>query len=430
MRIIKKPKNLGAVSPADLQKLAQLRKMQAVALWLLIGMAVIFAVSFALQEKIPAFGYVRAASEGGMVGAIADWFAVTALFRHPLGIKIPHTNLIARKKDDIGEGLGSFIEENFLADEVVHDKLSTISGARHAGEWLSNRENAASISNIVAEVGIALLTVVDDKDVQELIEAVVRKHVINPEWSANLGRALENVLDGGHQEAAVDLVVEHVAKWLASNPESFERLVTSRMPNWVPGFANRLLDRKMHSEALKFATALLDDTEHPLRHTINSMLSDFAHDLQVNPQLRKKVENFKHELFNSPRVRALAEYAWGSAREAFDGMLRDPQSELCTRITSALQDAGLKLADDSTLQYKVDVWVMNAVEHLVHTYRHDLASIVTDTVKDWDASEAAEKIELQVGKDLQFIRINGTIVGSLAGLTIFTVATLAKGFFG
>lgn len=417
-------RTLGAVSPADFDRLAQLRRMQAVAIGLLCLMAVLFVVSFALQGRFPWLGYVRAASEGGMVGALADWFAVTAIFRYPLGLRIPHTNLISNKKDEIGEGLGSFVEENFLADDVVHEKLASISGARAAGTWVQQPGNAEHLAELIANAGLGALTVLDDGDVQELIEALMRRHVIDPEWGPLLGRAVESFVEGEHQAPLIDIIASRLEEWLVSHPEAFDRMISSRLPGWMPSIAQRFVDDRLHAEAVRFAQAVRSDRDHPLRSAVREFLTDLARDLEQKPQLQRQLEEFKHEVFDSPRIRSLAASTWATARTALVAMLRDPESELRLRMVAALQDFGARLLADSTLQFKIDVWVMNVVEHLVRAYRHDLASVIVETVQRWDTREAAEKIELQVGKDLQFIRINGTIVGSLAGLGIYTLATL------
>lgn len=424
-KVVKTSKRtLGAVTPDDFERLASLRKMQGLALGLLIAMAVVFVVSFSLQQHYPWLGYVRAASEGGMVGALADWFAVTALFRRPLGLPIPHTNLISNKKDEIGDGLGSFIEQNFLADDVVHAKLSEISGARMAGEWLQAKDHSERVGGMIADAGLGALTVLNDNDVQELIEALVRKHIVDPQWGPLMGRALESFVDGDHHEALLDMSADRLQEWLVNHPEAFDRMLSSRLPAWLPSIAQRFVDDRMHAETVRFVQAVRDERDHPFRQAVSEFLSDLARDLGEKPELQAQLEAFKHEVFDSPRIRALAESTWVTARAALVEMLEDPQSELRVRILAALQDFGRRLTADSTLQFKIDVWVMQVVEHLVHNYRHDLARVVSDTVRRWDAREAAEKIELQVGKDLQFIRINGTVVGSLAGLAIYSVATL------
>lgn len=424
MPLIRSRRTLGAVTPADFERLASLRRMQGIALGLLALMAVVFVVSFALQDKLPWLSYVRAASEGGMVGALADWFAVTALFRHPMGIKIPHTNLISSKKDDIGERLGSFVEENFLADDVVHDKLTQISGARMAGEWIEQQPNAEKVGGMIASAGLGVLTVLDDNDVQELLESLVRRHVIDPEWAPLLGRTTASFVEGGHHEALIDMTASRFEAWLIAHPAAFDRVVSSRLPSWVPGIVDRFVDDRLHSEAVRFARAVAEDRSHPLRSAIKRFLSDLGRDLQHQGALQEQLEAFKHEVFDSPRIRSLTAATWEVMRSALVEMLEDQTSDIRVRLVSALRDFGHRLQEDSTLQYKIDVWVMGAVEHLVRNYRHDIANVITETVQRWDAREAAEKIELQIGKDLQFIRINGTIVGSLAGLTIYTVATL------
>lgn len=398
--------------------------MQGIAVGLLGFMAVVFIISFIFQDRVPWLCYVRAASEGGMVGALADWFAVTALFRHPLGIPIPHTNLIANKKDEIGEGLGSFIEENFLADDVVHDKLSEISGARMAGAWLNEADHAERVSEMVAGIALGALTVLDDHDVQDLVESLVRRHVVNPEWGPLLGRATESFVSGGHHESLVDLAANRLEQWLTQHPQAFDKIISTRLPQWVPSIVDRFVDQRLHSEAVRFLRRVAAEPAHPARIAITNFLQDLAVDLQEQESLQAQLESFKHEVFDSPRIRSLAASTWQAAQSAIVEMLEDPDSELRKRITAVLIDFGHKLEEDPTLQFKIDVWVMNVAEYLVRTYRHDLANVVAETVQRWDAREAAEKIELQVGKDLQFIRINGTVIGAIAGLGIYTFAEL------
>lgn len=423
-RRLTRRRTLGAVTPADFERLAQLRRMQAIALGLLGFMAVVFVVAFILQGSAPGWSFVRAAAEGGMVGALADWFAVTALFRHPLGLKIPHTNLIASKKDDIGEGLGSFIEENFLADDVVHDKLATISGARAAGTWLQQPGNAEHVADLTADAALGALTVLNDHDVQELMEGLVRRHVIQPEWGPLLGSAIDSFVGGEHQEPLIDLAVERLEVWLVHHPDAFERTVASRLPAWMPGVAQRFIDGRLHAEAVRFARAVRADPDHSFRVAAREFLTELAADLREKPDLQAQLESFKHEVFDSPRIRALAASTWATARAALISMLDTPDGELRVRMVAALRDFGRRLLADSTLQFKIDVWVMQVVERLVRNYRHDLANVVVETVQRWDAAEASDKIELQIGKDLQYIRLNGTIVGALAGLAIHSVASL------
>jgi len=411
------------LSPSDAERLLALRRMKLLATGLFVLMAVIFVVAFTLQGRFPWLGYVRAAAEGGMVGALADWFAVTALFRHPLGLRIPHTAIIPNRKDEIGASLGEFVETNFLSDEVVAGKLGSIDIAGALGAWVARPENAR---RVVAEASTAvrgLATMLDDETMRDAIEAVVRTHLIEPEWAPPIGRLGARILDSGGHHEAVDLLVDRLDDWVAANPEAFGALVSARLPSWLPSFVDRLVDDRVYTEVRRFLADVRSDPQHKLRVAIDGYLGELVDRLQNDQATIAKLEAAKHHAFDDPRVRELAGSAWQAAKTAAVDALADPESELRKRAEAALADAGARLAADRELGAKVNVWITDAAVHLVATYRHDIASVIGDTVTAWDPKETTEKIELQVGKDLQFIRINGTVVGSLAGLAIFTIAT-------
>jgi uncharacterized membrane-anchored protein YjiN (DUF445 family) len=412
-----------ALSPADEQRLRALRRMKLLAVGLLVLMAAIFVVSFALQGRYPWLGYVRAASEGGMVGALADWFAVTALFRYPLGLRIPHTAIIPNRKDEIGASLGEFVETNFLSDDVVIGKLRSIDIAAGAGAWVSRPQNAR---RLVAEASTALrgvASLLDDDDMRDAIEAIARRHLIEPEWGPPLGRLGTRILSSGGHHEAVDLLLDRLDAWFASNPEALGAVVSGRLPSWVPSFVNRAVDDRAYTEVRRFLADVRADPTHKLRRALDDYLAERADRLQNDPVTIAKLEAAKGRAFDDPRVRELAGSIWQAARAAALDALADPDSELRRRAEAALVDIGARLASDPALGAKVNDWATDAAAHLVTTYRHDIAAVISDTVTSWDARETTEKIELQVGKDLQFIRINGTVVGALAGLAIFTVAT-------
>jgi uncharacterized membrane-anchored protein YjiN (DUF445 family) len=412
------------LSPADLDRRRALRRMKTIAVLLLVFMAAVFTVSFALQNTYPWLAYVRAASEGGMVGALADWFAVTALFKYPLGVRIPHTAIIPNRKDEIGESLGEFVETNFLSDEVVSNRLASIDVAGAVGTWVARPENAR---RVVAEASTAVrgvASLLDDDDMRDAIEAIARRHLIDPDWAPPLGRLGERILESGGHREAVDLALDRLAEWLEANPDAFGALVSGRLPSWVPSFVDRMVDDRAYTEVLRFLADVRANPDHRLRQALDDYLFELTDRLQHDPATIAKLESAKGRAFDDPRVRELAGTVWDAARTAAIDALSDPDSELRHRAQAALADAGRRLAVDPALGAKVNSWLRDAAAHLVTTYRHDIASIISDTVKGWDASETTEKIELQVGKDLQFIRINGTVVGALAGLAIYTVATL------
>jgi uncharacterized membrane-anchored protein YjiN (DUF445 family) len=410
------------LSPADQERRHGLRVMKGVALGALMFMAVLFVIAFAFEEQYPALAYVRAFAEGGMVGALADWLAVTALFRHPLGIPIPHTAIIPNRKDEIGRNLGEFVETEFLRGDVVRTKLQETAIAVRLGEWLSVPAHAERVGAEGSLMAAGILRALSDDDVNDVIEDLAREHLIAPEWGPPLGGWLGRIVESGAHHGAVDLAVDSIGAWLEANHSSFSGLVSRRLPSWVPSVASRLVDDTVYNEAVKFVTAVHNDPRHPARIAIDGYLNRLAENLQHDPATMARLEEAKSTLFDSPRVRELASQAWNTAKAGLLQSLADPQSGLRRRIAEALSEVGGRLRSDAALQARVDGWVTEAAVFLVDRYRHDIASIITDTVERWDAAETTEKIELMVGRDLQYIRLNGTIVGALAGLLIFTIA--------
>ena len=415
------------LSAGDAEKAAALRKMKLVALALLIAMAIIFVFAFALQKEYPWLQYVRAAAEGGMVGALADWFAVTALFKYPMGIKIPHTAIIPRRKDQIGASLGEFVETNFLSEQVVQEKLASVDVARKVGAWLSGPGGAERVAKEGAAVIRGAFKVLNDDDVQAVIESMVRKHLLTPPWGPPVGRLAQRIFADGHHHTLVDLLVDRTVDWVRDNHETVSRLVSDRSPPWVPQYGDGLVGDKVYLEILKFTKAVQSDPQHQVRQSIDTYLTSLAQDLQHDPVMIARAEGIKAQVLGDPEVRELASRTWGTIKTALLTAVDDPHSELTVKFKAAVHDFGTRLVVDPELAGKVNAWIGDAAGYLVRTYRSDIAGVITDTVARWDAEETSQKIELQVGKDLQFIRINGTVVGSLAGLAIFSAAHLVFG---
>ncbi|KRF09146.1 hypothetical protein ASH00_05715 [Arthrobacter sp. Soil782] len=411
-----------SIALTDTERAAGLRRMKTVATGLLAIMAVIFLIAFALQEQYPWLQYVRAAAEGGMVGALADWFAVTALFRYPMGLKIPHTAIIPRKKDQIGTSLGQFVEENFLSESVVQQKLSSLGLAQRAGAWLSRPEGADRVAVEGAALIRGAFTVLDDDAVQKVIESMVRKHVVDPPWGPPVGRMAERVFEEGHHHRLIDLLVDRAAEWVDGNYDVVSRVVSQRSPTWVPHFVDGLVGDKVYVEFLKFVRAVQADPQHDVRLSIDKYLKDLAQDLQHDPVIIAKAEEIKAGILDDPRLHDVAARAWFTIKTALLEAVNDPDSELTRNFKAAVRDFGRRLTTDEELAGKINRWISDGAGYLVRTYRSDIAGIISETVERWDAEETSRKIELQVGKDLQFIRINGTVVGALAGLGIFSLA--------
>ncbi|MFF5986062.1 DUF445 domain-containing protein [Prauserella flavalba] len=408
----------------DESKRRGLRRMKLVALSFLLGATVLFLLASWAQSAGwgPWVGYVRAAAEAGMVGALADWFAVTALFRHPLGIKIPHTAIIPNKKDVLGSSLGDFVGSNFLSETVVRDKLRRVEIARRTGEWLAKPENAdratAELSNIVR----GAVTILRDDDVQAVLEQAVVRRVVDRDWGPPLGKLLEQVLTDGAHYRLVDLMCDRAYEWVRTNHATVLRVVSDRAPSWSPKFVDEMLADKVYGEVLAFAWAVKTDVNHPMRLALDKFLGEFAQDLQKDPETMARAEQVKQQLIQHPEVQKLIGSAWSTAKDMLLTAAEDPSSELRRRVREGLLTLGTRLQSDPALAGKVDGWVEGAAAYVVTHYSKEITTIITDTVERWDADETSRKVELQVGRDLQFIRINGTVVGALAGLVIYTVA--------
>lgn len=415
------------MTEADEIKRRALRRMKTLALSLLILAAVIFALSFWLQGQYPWLQYVRAASEGAMVGALADWFAVTALFRRPLGLPIPHTAIIQTRKDAIGASLGDFVESNFLSEAVVREKLMSIGVAEKLGTWLAKPESAERLASEGAVAIRGAMEVMRDDDVRDVIESMVRQYLLAPPWGPPIGRLAGQIFADGHHRKLVDLLVDRASDWVEGNRATVTSIVADRSPSWLPGFVDDMVGDRIYQEALKFVHAVQNEPDHQVRQALDTYLVKLADDLQHDPAMIARAEEVKAQVLDSPRVQDLAGRTWDTVKQALLSAVDDPESELRKKFVSVLRDFGTRLSTDAELAGKINGWITETVAYAVRNYRHDIASIITDTVERWDAREASEKIELQVGRDLQYIRINGTVVGALAGLTIFTIASLFLG---
>jgi len=403
--------------------------MKALATSLLAAAVVVFAVAYALQDRYPWLGFVRAAAEGAMVGALADWFAVTALFRHPLGLRIPHTAIIPTRKDEIGASLGEFVETNFLSHQVVAGKLGTIDLAGAAADWLSEPQNSRRVVAESFRGMTGLVALVDDDRMREAMESVVRTHLVAPLWGPPLGRLGARVLSSGGHREAVDLLLDRLNEWLVANPEVFGPVVSRRLPSWLPSFVDRVVDERLHAEARRFVRDVRDDPHHRLRRSLDEYLAEFTDRLQRDEATIERVEAAKDRAFDDPRIRELAASTWAAARSAAVDALSDEDGDLRHRAEAFVADVARRVLADDELRASLNARLTDSALHVVTNYRSDISHVIAETVQSWDPAETTEKIETQVGRDLQFIRINGTVVGALAGLAIYSVAAGVSALF-
>ena len=411
----------------DVARRRDLVRMKMLATGLLLVAAVVYVVADRWEAAggPAAAGYLRTAAEAAMVGGLADWFAVTALFRRPLGLPIPHTALIRTRKDALGRNLGDFVGVHFLSEQVLRDRLRRADLARRFGGRLAEEAVARRVVTEAAAVVRAGIRLLRDEDVQAVVEHAVRRRLLTTPVGPPLGELLGRVFAQGAHHEMVDVVVRETHAWLRTHREVVMTVVTSQAPDWSPRFVDERVAAKVHSELLRVAGEIAADRHHPARAALDRFLAQFAHDLGHDPDTMAGADRAKHALVDHPDVRSALNALLGAGRRALLDLVDDEEGELRTRALAAVRSLGRRLRTDERLQCKVDGWLEEAAAHVVINYRDELTTVITDTVERWDGAETARKVELAVGRDLQFIRINGTVVGALAGLAIHAVSRLA-----
>ncbi|MFE9578922.1 DUF445 domain-containing protein [Nocardia sp. NPDC006044] len=423
------PLGFAAVLDED-SKRRDLWRMKALATGLLAVATAIYLFCRWLESRGSGGGwvdYVRAASEAGMVGALADWFAVTALFRHPLGLPIPHTAIIRKKKDQLGESLGTFVGTNFLSPEVVSAKVTSAQISWRVGKWMADPGHAARVAEESSTLLRAAVDVLRDEDVEQIIDQTIVKRIAEPLWGPPIGRVLSELLADNRQLVLLDLLAERAHQWALGSQETIDRIVLRDAPQWAPKFVNILLSERIYRELVEFTWKVRSNPEHEVRLAANRFLEEFADDLQHDDAMIKKAERIKAQIMGRDEITGMASATWRAAKRLILESADDPNSTLRRKVGENVQQLGERLRDDADMRAKVDGWIDRGARYLVGNYAGEISTLVTDTVARWDADEASKKIELQVGRDLQFIRINGTVVGSLAGLVIYTISQLMFG---
>lgn len=406
----------------DMERRRALRRMRTVAVSLLLLAALVYVLTL---DGTGFWGFVNAGAEASMVGAIADWFAVTALFRHPLGLPIPHTALVPRRKDDLGRGLEQFVSENFLREEIIRERVLGVGIGQRVGDWLAVEANAERVVAEASEVlGIGLGKVRNDHIEALVNEALVprfREEPIAPLLGGLLSEALADDLHHG----LVDLVLGELHGWLVANPDTVYEVIGERAPRWAPDRLNEIVIARLHLEMVRWVGEIRSTPDHRARRALDALLVGLAGDLQDNPETRERTERLKERMLDHPAVIETAISLWDALRRALQGSLADPDGAVRRRLLRETSALAARLQSDADLRARIDRHAADIAVFAVDRYGREVTAVITHTIQQWDGREAAGKIELHVGRDLQFIRINGTIVGGLVGVLIHTVAVLA-----
>jgi uncharacterized membrane-anchored protein YjiN (DUF445 family) len=406
----------------DPAKRRALVRMKVFATGLLVFAAVVYLVARANEEGGAAWiGYVRAGAEAAMVGALADWFAVTALFRHPLGLPIPHTAIIPNRKDQIGRSLGEFVQGNFLTREVLAERLAGVHVGQRIGRWLAVPEHAARAARAAGDAVKGVIEVLDDRDVQDALGGMVERRLRQVEVAPLLARAIDVSVEGGHDQRLLDGILKGLGQFLDENRQPLRAQLQRESPWWVPEPVDDRIFNKIFSGVQSFLTDVLDHPDHEVRKSIEQRILDLAGRLRSDPEMIAKAEELKDELLSHPEVQAWFGSLWGSVKKTVLEAADDPSSELRVRANDGLRAFGERLSTDADLQHKIDDWLERTVAYVVDNYKGEVADLIATTVERWDGQDTSRRIELQVGHDLQYIRINGTIVGGIAGVLIYAV---------
>lgn len=419
MTIASDPQLEGLVAP--------LRRAKLVALLLLIGAAIVF-ISVQIAESRGAtssvLGYVGAAAEAAMVGALADWFAVTAMFRHPLGLPIPHTAIVPRRKNDIGQALGGFVQTNFMQPDSLAERVVSAQPAVSLGRWLQTSGNDDRVAEQVCRALDAVASVLDADEMAEHLEHALVDAVRSIGTGPVVAEILKAALADGRRTQVIDAGLGAVVRVLEANRNALRTGFAQRSPWWVPGSIDERVFEKLYTGILDLLGEVKRNPVHELRSELERNIDVFLNRLKTDPTTATQLAALRDEALHDPRVRTWLASAWTDARTTISTQAGDPESRLRSSIAAIVRRGSQTLINDPALRDRVDAWVAEFVRSLSKEHGHEIARLISSTVEKWDAQDTSRRIELQIGRDLQFIRINGTIVGGVVGVLIHAVSEL------
>jgi uncharacterized membrane-anchored protein YjiN (DUF445 family) len=391
---------------------------------LLAAVSVVFAATVVWGGDSGWVGYVQATAAASMVGGLADWFAVTALFRHPLGLPIPHTAIVVERKDQFGATLAAFMRESFLTREVLVERVRAAGVVPRLGAWLAKAENASRVAAEVADAAVAGADLLRDDDVHRVVEEMVRDRVEAVPLAPVAGRALRFFTQDGRHDELLDAIFTGLDRYLAAHGKELRAQLGARSPWWLPGAVeDRIFDRLLDG-ARSVLQEMAADRTHDLRRQFDARLRLLAAELETSVDLLERGERLKHELLSQPQVREWVASLWADAKVELRAQACDPESQLRRHLVGAIAAGGRRLQDDPELAATVQTAVERGVGYLADHFDGDIAAFISGTISRWDAEETASRLELLLGPDLQYVRINGTVVGAVAGLALHTVSAV------
>lgn len=410
----------------DQNKKKQLQQYKNLATGLFLLMVVVFLVLTWLQKTNHSawIGYVRAFAEAGMVGALADWFAVTALFHHPLGLKIPHTNLIENSKQRIGDNLGNFVVENFLSPQNIKPYIQQIKISNFVGDWLSKEKNQSVLMNEISVIALDIITKLEDESVVNFIGKKTQEMTNHLEFNQLLSNGIGYLVEKNEHQKLITHLSSQIKNYVNENEEVIRERVSKGSYSFIPKFIDNKLADKISTGILTYFEEIEKNPEHELRKVITSKLTDFSVDLKENPKWKEDLKNLKNDFLSGGKLEQFSQDIWQSLKKTILSELQNEDSSLKNYIRKNIVQFSENLRSDENLQIKIDQWIRVTAYRYLLKNTNQFSKLISNTVGNWQGKELSNKLELEVGKDLQFIRINGTLVGGLVGLIIYTIAQL------
>jgi uncharacterized membrane-anchored protein YjiN (DUF445 family) len=389
---------------------------------LLGAVTALFVVVTAVGVHGTALSYLQAGAEAAMVGGVADWFAVTALFRRPLGLPIPHTAVIVERKDQFAATLGQFVQENFLNADVLAERIGSAKIASRLADWLAEEGNAARFAGHAADMVVRLADGLRDEDVSRVLTAELTRAADSVDVAPLAGRIVGVIIAGGHHGELFDTLTSGTDRYLADHYEELRDRFEAEAPRWVPDMVyGRAFDR-LYARLRERLAAMAVDPEDETRKQFEGWIAGLPDRLETSPELRERADGIKREVLGSALLRDWSSSLWKNVKETLRRQAADPESELRRRLADALTAGGRRLGSDASLQESLERVVESGARGLADQFHDELAGLVTGTIQRWDAEQTSSQLELLLGRDLQFIRINGTVVGAGVGLALHAIA--------
>jgi uncharacterized membrane-anchored protein YjiN (DUF445 family) len=387
-------------------------------------MAIIFIGTSLLQKTVDShwIGYVRAFSEAAMVGALADWFAVTALFRHPLGLPIPHTNLIENSKERLGDNLGSFVVSNFLSPQNIRPYMLKLKISGFVGEWLGKEKNQEIVIKNISDIVLDILHKLDDAAVSQFISKKVQEMTDDIKLNKIVGNGISYIIEKNDHQRIVTNLSSQIKNYILENDEMIKDRVKKGSYTFIPAFVDNKIADKIANGLSDFFKEIEEDPRHEIRTLITQKIQEFSVDLKEDPKWDEEFKNIKNDLLKGDKLTEYSNDIWISIKNTLRAELQEEQSSLKKYLSNNLNEFSENLKKDENLQNKIDDWIRVTAYKYILKNTHQFGNLISSTVGNWQGKELSEKLELEVGKDLQFIRVNGTLVGGLVGLIIYTIA--------